>query len=80
MITMTYAQPNDVLCGPFDVDPAYFVVLTNIERFHWGRPPLLPGTAADFLKTLDGATLTVEWRCSSQGHLPSLVVTKVSDP
>jgi len=73
------AQPNDVLCGPFDADPEYFIVLTNLERFYWGRPPLTLPIAREFLETLHGATLTVEWRCSVDQR-PALVVVKVTDP
>lgn len=74
MIPLAVAEPHDVLCGPFDADPAYYVVLSNVERFYWGRPPIPTAIAQEFIETLAETMLTVEWRCSTMARLPSLVI------
>jgi len=79
MKPLALAEPHDVLCGPFDVDPEYYIVLSNVERFYWNRPPIPAAIAKDFVDVLVGTILTVEWRCSTMARLPSLVITGTHD-
>lgn len=71
---LSEAVPRDVLCGPFDADPEYYIILSNIERFYWGRPFLPVDVARLFVERLGDTVLVVEWRCSVVAKLPALVI------
>ena len=74
MNSLAAAQPHDVLCGPFDVDAEYFIVLTNLERFYWNRPAMSAQAAQEFRTAMAETVIRVMWVCSEVAKLPSLVI------